>query len=89
MMVSADGTVLWMPAKDQVGTHTVTVALSDGKAFVVARRDGKPEKVPVEVIASSGAEALVIGVANGEEIAADAALAEAPVEAKAAPERKP
>ena len=53
------------------------VALSDGKAFVVARRNGKPEKVPVEVIASSGAEALVIGVATDEEVAADAALAEA------------
>ena len=53
------------------------VALSEGKAYVVARRDGKPEKVPVEVIASSGAEALVIGVATDEEVAADAALAEA------------
>jgi biotin carboxyl carrier protein len=73
------------------------VALSEGKAHVVARRGGKPEKVPVEVIASSGAEALVIGVATGEEVAADAALAEAPVEpkadaktdAKAEPEKKP
>jgi RND family efflux transporter MFP subunit len=77
---------------DVVGASVVparAVALSDGKAFVVARRDGKPEKVPVEVIASSGAEALVIGVATGEEIAADAALAEAPADAKAAPEKKP
>jgi len=61
------------------------VALADGKAHVVAQRNGKAEKVPVEVIASSGAEALVKGIAAGDEIAADAALAEAP----AAPEKKP
>jgi cobalt-zinc-cadmium efflux system membrane fusion protein len=52
------------------------VALAGGKAFVVARRDGKAGKVEVDVIASSGAEALVIGVAAGEEVAADASLAE-------------
>lgn len=52
------------------------VALSEGKAHVVARREGKAVSVPVEVIASSGAEALVIGVATDEEVAADAALAE-------------
>jgi len=31
MIVSADGNLLWIPAKDQSGSHTVTVALSDGK----------------------------------------------------------
>jgi len=31
MIVSADGNILWMPAKGQVGSHTVVVALSDGK----------------------------------------------------------
>ena len=31
MIVSADGNILWIPAKDQAGSHTVTVALSDGK----------------------------------------------------------
>jgi multidrug efflux pump subunit AcrA (membrane-fusion protein) len=53
------------------------VALSEGKAFVVVRRDGKAERVQVDVFATSGAEALVTGVAEGEEVAADAALAEA------------
>jgi biotin carboxyl carrier protein len=53
------------------------VALSEGKAFVVVRRDGKAERVQVDVFATSGAEALVTGVAAGEEVAADAALAEA------------
>ena len=53
------------------------VALAEGKAFVVVRRDGKAEKVQVDVFASSGAEALVTGVAADEEVAADAALAEA------------
>ena len=52
------------------------VALDGGKAYVVARRNGKAEKVPVDVFATSGAEALVIGVATDEEVAADAALAE-------------
>jgi biotin carboxyl carrier protein len=65
------------------------VALADGKPHLIARRGGKPEKVPVEVIASSGAEALVKGISAGEEVAADAALAEAPAEVKVAPERKP
>jgi multidrug efflux pump subunit AcrA (membrane-fusion protein) len=52
------------------------VALEGGVAHVVVRRDGKPEKVQVDVFASSGAEALVTGIAAGEEVAADYALAE-------------
>jgi cobalt-zinc-cadmium efflux system membrane fusion protein len=65
------------------------VALAGGKAHVVAHRDGKPERVPVEVVASSGAEALVRGIPVGAEVAADAALAEVPAEkgAAAGPER--
>ena len=31
MVVSADGTVLWLPTDDQVGTHPVVVSLSDSK----------------------------------------------------------
>jgi len=31
MVISADGSLLWTPTKDQAGTHTVTVSLSDGK----------------------------------------------------------
>jgi biotin carboxyl carrier protein len=65
------------------------VALADGKAHVIAQRGGKAEKVPVEVIASSGAEALVKGITAGDEVAADAALAEATPEPKAEPEKKP
>jgi hypothetical protein len=52
------------------------VALEGGVAHVVVRRDGKPEKVQVDVFASSGAESLVTGIAAGEEVAADYALAE-------------
>jgi len=54
------------------------VALADGKAHVVVRREGRSEKVPVAVIGSSGAEALVMGLEPGVEVAADAALAEGP-----------
>ena len=53
------------------------IGLEEGKPFVVVRRDGTPQKVQVDVFASSGAEALVTGVAVDEEVAADAALAEA------------
>ena len=77
---------------DAAGASVVparAVALIDGTTFVVVRRDGKPEQVQVDVFATSGAEALVTGVAAGEEVAADAALAEIPAEGKAAPERKP
>lgn len=56
------------------------VALADGQAHVVAHRAGKSARVPVEVVASSGAEALVKGLAPGEEVAADASLAEPPAE---------
>ena len=52
------------------------VVLTDGKTFVVVRRDGKAVKTEVDVVASSGAEALVIGIAADEEVAADAGLAE-------------
>jgi hypothetical protein len=70
------------------------VALEEGKAWVMARRNGAVEKVQVDVFASSGAEALVTGLDSGEEVAADFALAQPPAEAKpeakdAKPERKP
>ncbi len=53
------------------------VGLAEGKPYVVVRRDGKAERVQVDVFASSGAEALVTGITTGDEVAADAALAEA------------
>jgi len=53
------------------------IGLEEGKPYVVVRRDGTPQKVQVDVFATSGAEALVTGVAVDEEVAADAALAEA------------
>jgi len=31
LVVSAEGSILWIPSKDQVGKRTVTVRLSDGK----------------------------------------------------------
>jgi hypothetical protein len=31
MVISSNGTITWTPEEDQVGTHTVTVRLSDGK----------------------------------------------------------
>ena len=53
------------------------VGLVEGASWVAARREGKVERVQVDVLASSGAEALVSGVSAGEEVAADFALAEA------------
>ncbi|UCH89012.1 MAG: putative Ig domain-containing protein [Thermoplasmata archaeon] len=31
MVISKDGTILWVPGKDQIGTHTIIVALTDTK----------------------------------------------------------
>ena len=64
--LSGGGQVAVVPAR--------AAGLSAGSAFVVARRNGNTERVPVEVIASSGAEALVRGILPGEEVAADASL---------------
>ncbi len=36
MVISADGTILWLPGEDQVGTHPVKVALSDSKDSTTA-----------------------------------------------------
>jgi biotin carboxyl carrier protein len=74
--------------QDEAGAAVVparAVALAEGKAHVVVHRGGKGERVPVEVVASSGAEALVKGIAVGTEVAADAALAEVAAEAPAGP----
>jgi hypothetical protein len=39
MIVSADGSLLWIPTKDQVGTHTVKVTLTDGQSHEVDSSD--------------------------------------------------
>jgi uncharacterized protein YpmB len=36
MVVSTDGSILWIPTKDQVGKQNVTVGLSDGKNSTTA-----------------------------------------------------
>jgi hypothetical protein len=36
MVISADGSFVWTPAKDQSGVHTITVQLSDGKNSTTA-----------------------------------------------------
>jgi membrane fusion protein, heavy metal efflux system len=69
--------VVTLPGDGQVAVVPAHAAgLSGGKAFVVVRRNGNTERVPVEVIASSGAEALVRGIVPGVEVAADASLAD-------------
>ena len=79
--------VVTLPDGGQVAVVPARAAgLSGGKAFVVARRNGQTERVPVEVIASSGAEALVRGILPGVEVAADASLADV---AAPAAEKKP
>jgi pyruvate/2-oxoglutarate dehydrogenase complex dihydrolipoamide acyltransferase (E2) component len=65
------------------------VLLQGGQSFVVVQRGGSHQRYAVEVVASSGAEALVRGISPGELVAADAALAEAPPEPKPAPGAKP
>ncbi|BDG10224.1 efflux RND transporter periplasmic adaptor subunit [Anaeromyxobacter paludicola] len=54
------------------------VALAPEGAYVVVNRGGAPARVAVQVLATSGADALVRGdLKAGDEVAADAALAEA------------
>jgi biotin carboxyl carrier protein len=51
------------------------VALDGKQAYVVRNVSGKPQRLPVQVLATSGADALVKGIEPGAEVAADAALA--------------
>jgi biotin carboxyl carrier protein len=68
LVVRLDGTAAAIPAR--------AVALDAGKAYVVLNGPGGPKRTPVEVLASSGADALVRGgLKPGDEVAADAALA--------------
>lgn len=61
------------------------VGLGPKGPFVVALRDGKPTLVGVEVLAATGAEALVRGgLALGEEVAAEAARTDEGAAAEAA-----
>ncbi|HEX8907555.1 MAG TPA: efflux RND transporter periplasmic adaptor subunit [Anaeromyxobacteraceae bacterium] len=61
------------------------VGLGPKGPFLVVNRAGKPERVEVEVVAASGAEALVRGAVKiGDEIAADAAQTELGAAAEAA-----
>jgi hypothetical protein len=53
MIVSADGNILWIPAKDQAGSHTVTVAISDGKGTTTTVFTVEVRK-PAAVAASTG-----------------------------------
>jgi hypothetical protein len=51
MIVSADGAILWLPSKEQVGTHPVVIELSDSKNSTTAEFDVEvlePEKERVE-----------------------------------------
>jgi hypothetical protein len=65
MVISADGTLVWTPTNDQVGTQTVTVSLSDGKnsnnaTFVVTV--AKPAPVEDKGAASDNSLGLMAGL---------------------------
>ena len=85
MTVEAKGGAAVVPAR--------AVLLQGGQAHVVVQQGAGHRRRAVEVVASSGAEALVRGISPGELVAADAALAEAPPEAAPgaapAPEAEP
>ena len=62
------------PGGAAVAVPAAAVALSDGKAVVLSRKTGAP--VPVKVLSTSGADALVEGdLRPGDEVAADASRA--------------
>jgi hypothetical protein len=50
MVISKDGSILWIPNEDQIGEHNVTVSISDGKdsnstSFVITVKE-KPPIIP-------------------------------------------
>jgi hypothetical protein len=62
------------PKSKLVAVPAAAVTLKDGQAVVVARKSEAP--LPVKVVVTSGADALVEGdLAEGDEVAADAARA--------------
>jgi cobalt-zinc-cadmium efflux system membrane fusion protein len=67
LVVRLDGAAAAVPAR--------AVTLEAGQAWVVLQGAAGPRRVAVEVLASSGADALVRGVKPGDEVAADGALA--------------
>ena len=81
------GLLFLNPSVRTLASMQAAVSQQGGQSFVVVQRGGSHQRYAVEVVASSGAEALVRGISPGELVAADAALAEAPPEA--APGAKP
>ena len=70
------GTLVVRIGEEAAAVPARAVALDGARAYLVARGAGGPHRVEVEVLASSGADALVRGaVRPGDEVAADAALA--------------
>jgi cobalt-zinc-cadmium efflux system membrane fusion protein len=70
------GTLVVRLDKAAAAVPARAVALDAGQAYVVLNGPAGPKRTPVEVLASSGADALVRGgVKPGDEVAADAALA--------------
>jgi len=66
-VVSSSGKIIWMPTKDQVGIHTITVNVSDGK-------DYSTTKFTITVKAanttSGGLSPMMVGAIAGGVIAA-------------------
>jgi hypothetical protein len=79
LVISADGTIAWTPTKDQVGTQTVTVSLSDGKNTTVASFPvtvAKPAPVKEKESDSGSSPVLMAGLLiAGVAIGAVAAVA--------------
>lgn len=67
---------LELPEGDAVAVPARSVRLQGGGDVIFVRRGDRPEAAPVQVLASSGAEALVRGgsLREGDEVAADAVL---------------
>jgi hypothetical protein len=47
MTISSDGVIIWTPSKNQVGKHTITVNVTDGKAYSTAQFTVTVEKKSV------------------------------------------
>lgn len=84
------GTVFLDPGEGTWEVPLGAVAQSTGQAEVVRRRGGSATRVPVEVLASAGASALVRGdLAEGDAVAAEPIEPDAPTPDAPAPEGRP
>ena len=60
MVINSTGTITWVPNKDQVGKHTITLNVSDGKDYVLLEFTVNAKKE--DTTTTSGLDATTLGI---------------------------